>query len=137
MKIILHAYQNSETIIRLKDLVEEQMPEVQIILTASQQQLHEKLCRPLNNYSALIASLDNSESAKVLLSLKPMLENIKLILILSKKINGIREPLILLEPTCTMFSNNNFMDIISVLKRIQRKQNKSLNLFKISEGSSS
>ncbi len=133
MKIILHAYHKSETIIRLKNLIEEQMPEVQMVLTESQQQLHEKLCRPLNNYSVLITLLDNSKNVKALLSLKPLFEAMKLILVVHKNFNGIREPLILLEPTCTMFSESNFMDIISVLKRIQQKQNPSFNLFKISE----
>ncbi len=136
MKIILHEYQNSETITRLKDLVEEQMPEVQMILTESQQQLHKKLCRPLNNYSVLIALLDNSENVNDLLSLKPLFETMKLILVVHKNFNGNREPFVLLEPTCSMFSDNNFMDIVSVLKRIQQKQNQSLNLFKIPEATS-
>jgi hypothetical protein len=137
MKIILHAYHNSETITRLKNLVEEQMPEVQMILTESQQQLHEKLCRPLNNCSVLITLLDNSENVKALLTLKPLFETMKLILVVHKNVNDISEPFILLEPTYTMFSDNNFMDIISVLKRIQQKQNQSFNLFKISEATSS
>ena len=136
MKIILHAYDKRETIIRLKDLVEEQMPEVQMLLTESQQQLHEKLCRPLNNYSVLIALLDNSENVNALLSLKPLFETMKLILVVHKNFNGNREPFVLLEPTCSMFSDNNFMDIISVLKRIQQKQNQSLNLFEIPEATS-
>ena len=136
MKIILHAYDKRETIIRLKDLVEEQMPEVQMLLTESQQQLHEKLCRPLNNYSVLIALLGNSENVNALLSLKPLLETMKLILVVHKNFNGNREPFVLLEPTCSMYSDNNFMDIISVLKRIQQKQNQSLNLFEIPEATS-
>lgn len=136
MKIILHAYHNSETITHLRDLVEEHMPEVQIVLTESQLQLHDKLCRPLNNCSVLIALVDNSENVNALLHLKPLFEAMKLILVLHKTVNEIREPLILLEPTCTMFSDNNFMDIISVLKRIKQKQNQSLNLFKTSEATS-
>ena len=129
MKIILHAYKNSESRICLKRLIEELMPEVQIEFTDSQQQLYEKLCRPLNNYSALIAFLDDSEGAELLLSLKDLFENIKLILVFAKEINGSRKSLILLEPVCTMFSENSFMDIISVLKRIQQKQKPPLNLF--------
>lgn len=135
MKILLHAYENSETRIRLKNLIEEKLPEVQMVLTHSKQHLSIKLCRPLHNFSALIAFLDDSESASILLSLKPFFENIKIILVICKNSDGLKESSLLLEPLFTKFNGNNFMDVISILNRIQQKQDQAVKLSPIIEKS--
>ncbi|MDM8537091.1 hypothetical protein QUF70_10080, partial [Desulfobacterales bacterium HSG17] len=61
MKILLHAYKKDEVKTRLKDLIETEMLKVQIVQTNSQQHLSKTLCRPLHNFSALIAFIELDE----------------------------------------------------------------------------
>ncbi len=121
MKIILHADETCEIRSRLMNQVEDELPEVQIALTNSKQDLSEALCRPLHNFSVLICFIDDSESVELLISLKPLFENIKLILIHSKRVEDIRKDILKLEPSFISASEN-FTDIIFVLQHIEQKQ---------------
>ncbi len=121
MKIILHAYNKSELPNQLRALIQDKFGDIQIQMTNSQQHLFEGLCRPAHCFSVVIAFVDDSESVELLISLKPLFENIKLILIVSKNIEDTRKNLLRLEPLFTSHSEN-FTDIISVLQRIEQKQ---------------
>jgi len=121
MKIILHARENDELRSRLKTRIEHVFPEGEIVLTDAGQQLSDVLCRPLHNVSVLIAFITDSDSVDILFPLKPLFDNIKLILIFCKRVDEIQKSVLLLEPLYTSHSENDFQDIISVLERIERK----------------
>ncbi len=131
MKIILHDPEDSEFQSRLQARIEEEFPDVQIVLTNTIQHLSESLCRPLHNVSALIAFVTDSNSITLLSSLVPLFENTKLILIFCKKMDGLEKFTFLLEPLYVSYPENNFEDIIWVLQRIEEKQMRSGNRFKI------
>lgn len=135
MKILLHTDTESENTSRIKNLIEDELPKIKIVQTNSQQHLSETLCRPLHNFFALIAVMDDSKGFSDLLSLKPLIENIKLILLVCKKHNDIIGIIIRLAPIYVKYDDNNFMDIISILKRIEQKQARAVNLFEILENS--
>ena len=131
MKIILHASENDELRNRLKTLIEDAFPEGEIVLTVTRPHLYKVLCRPLHNVSVLIAFITDSNSVDLLYSLKPLFENVKLILIFCKRVEGIQKSALLLEPLYTRHSDNNFQDIILVLQRIEQKQMRPTNWSKI------
>lgn len=123
MKIILHSYKKCELQNQVKMLIQDNFPDMQTQMTNSQQQLFETLCRPAHCFSVVIAFVDDQNSLELLISLKPIFENIKLILIISCKIEGIRKDILELEPLLTS-DPEKFMDIISVLQRIEQKQSR-------------
>ncbi|WP_020589134.1 hypothetical protein [Desulfobacter curvatus] len=128
MKIILHANENDELRSRLKTRIEDNFPESEIVLTDAGPHLSEVLCRPLHNVSVLIAFITDSKSVGLLFSLKPLFENVKLILIYCKRIDEIQKSALLLEPSYIHHSGNNFQDIISVLQRIEQKKLSALSI---------
>ncbi len=129
MKIILHATENHALRSQLKDRIEDTFPKGQIILTNSGLQLSEALCRPLHNISVLIAFISDSESVSLLLPLMPLFENLKLILIFCKRLDDVQKSALLLEPLYSSYFENDFQDVISVLKRIEQKQKNLINRF--------
>lgn len=134
MKILLHAFKENGVKIQLDNLIAKELPEVKTVVTDSRQLLSETLCRPLHNFTVLIAFVENSDNIMALLSLKPLFENIKLILVSgSNEFVSAKDSILLLEPVYTKSSDNNFMDVISVLKRIEKHQGRSVNRLEISE----
>lgn len=127
MKIILHANKNCDLRNQLKSQIESQFPDGQILLTNSEQHLSESLCRPLHNVSMLIAFISDSDSISLLFPLKPLFENIKLILMFHRNFDGIEESAILMEPLYTSYTENNFKDVILILQRIAQKKLGSVN----------
>ena len=131
MKLILHANENCKYRSRLKGRIEHEFPEAQMVSTSSKQHLSETLCRPLHNFSVLIALMTDSKSASVLLSLVPLFENIKLILIFCNEIDEFEKSILLLEPLYISYPEANFQDVVSVLHRIEQKQMHAKNQLKI------
>jgi hypothetical protein len=121
MKIILHAGENDAHRNRLKAIIEASFPDSETILTDQGVQLSAVLGRPFHNVSVLIAFITDSDGVDLLSSLKSLFENIKLILILCGNVENIQNPLLLLEPLLTIYSEDDFQDIISVLQRIAQK----------------
>lgn len=121
MKLILHAGENQGYRRQLKTIIEDTFPKGEIVLTDDGAQLSEVLCRPLHNVLVLIAFICDSEGFDPLLALKPLFENIKIILIFCERVDEIQASALLLEPLYTTHSDNNFQDVISVLKRIEQK----------------
>lgn len=121
MRIILHAGEKDGFRSRLKTRIEHAFPEGEIVLTDAGPQLSEVLCRPLHNVSVLIAFINDSDNLNLFFSLKPLFENIKLILIFCGRMVEIQKSVLRLEPLYTTHSENDFHDIISVLKRIEQK----------------
>ena len=122
MKIILHASGNDERRSRLKTRIEDAFPEGEIVLTDTGSHLSNVLCRPLHNVSVLIAFITDSKSVDLLVSLKPLFDNVKLILIFCRRVDEVQKSALLLEPLYTRYSENDFQDIVSVLQRIEQKQ---------------
>nr|WP_319392463.1 hypothetical protein [uncultured Desulfobacter sp.] len=121
MKIILHAGENDAHRNRLKAIIEASFPDSETILTDQGPQLSEALGKPFHNVSVLIAFITDSDGVELLFSLKPLFENIKLILMLCGRVENIQNSVLLLEPLLTRYSEDDFQDIISVLQRIAQK----------------
>ena len=85
MKIILYANEECEFRDRLKGRIINALPQVQVDLADSGQHLVKILSRPLHNISVLIVFISDAEDVGVLLSLKTLFEDIKLILIGGKR----------------------------------------------------
>ena len=133
MKIVLHASENQAFRHRFNTRIAQACPQNQIILTDSRQDLSDALCRPLHNISVLIAFISDTKAFDTLLSLKPLFDNVKLILIFCERVDDIQNSVLRLEPLYTGCFKGNFQDIISVLQRIEQKQkqssiNSSINL---------
>ncbi len=122
MKIILHALKGYQFRDQLKKKIEQAFPHGQVILADSGQHLCETLGRPLHKVSVLIAFISDSEDVGTLSHLKPLLENIKMILIFCRQSDEIQRAALRLEPLYTSHSATNFQDVISVLQRIEQKQ---------------
>ena len=131
MKIILHANENDTHRNRLKAIIDDAFSQGEIILTDQGVQVSEVLGRPLHNVSVLIAFITDSESVDLLLSLKPLFENIKLILMLCNRVDTTQQSILLLEPLFTSYSEDDFQDIISVLQRIEQKVMRPIEKYKI------
>ena len=121
MKIILHAGENDAHRNRLKAIIDASFPDSETILTDHGSQLSEALGRPFHNVSVLIAFITDADDVDLLFSLKPLFENIKLILMLCGRVENIQNSVLLLEPLLTRYSEDDFQDIISVLQRIAQK----------------
>ena len=121
MKIILHANENDAHRNRLEAVIDDAFSQGEIILTDQGGQLSEVLGRPLHNVSVLIAFITDSESIDLLVSLKPLFENIKLILMLCNRVDTTQQSILLLEPLFTSYSEDDFQDIISILQRIAQR----------------
>ncbi|WP_321418666.1 hypothetical protein [uncultured Desulfobacter sp.] len=121
MKIVLHAEKNDGHRSRLETIIKNTFPKSEILLTDDNQQLSEVLCRPLHNVAVLIAFITDSESVELLFPLRPLFENVKTILIFCKRVDEIQKSMLMLEPLYTSHCEDNFQDIISVLKRIEQK----------------
>ena len=93
--------------------------------------MSEVLGRPLHNVSVLIAFITDVESIDLLFSLKPLFENIKLILMLRNRADTIQKSVLLLEPLLASYSEDDLQDIISVLQRIEQKVMRPIEQYKI------
>ncbi len=122
MKIILYANEECEFRDRLQGRIINALPQVQVDLADSGQHLVKILSRPLHNISVLIVFISDAEDVGVLLSLKTLFEDIKLILIGGKRGDQVPKSSLRLEPLYTSHSETDFQDVISVLQRIEQKQ---------------
>lgn len=122
MKILLHGGENHELKSRLRTQIQDVFPQGELVLTHALGDLTDALCRPLHNISVLIAFITDSKSIDMLFSLKPLLENVKLILIFCQQVGDVQKSVLRLEPLYAGCFEDDFQDIISVLQRIEYKR---------------
>lgn len=123
MKMILYASGHHGGMEPLNKLIKTKVPDVHVESITSKQHLFERLSRPLNNISVLVSLASNTREINHLLSLNPLFDNTKLILILADRSRKMVNLGLQLSPSFISYSDSDYTDVLSVLKTIQKKQN--------------
>ena len=126
MKIILYAEDKEEVGENLQKLIQHQLPNIQIDAIHSVRQLSSTLCRPLNRVSVIVIFVMCEKDIDQFLTLKPLFDNIRLILVLPDGTTGMMAPWLQLNPCFISYRDNDFSDITSVLKKIYQGQRRQL-----------
>lgn len=106
----------------LGKLIQEQLPQIQIEAIDSAERLSRVLCRPLNMISVIIIIVNCEEDFRGIFSLEPLLDNIRLILVLPERTTAMMAMGLQLNPSFISYWDSEFLDIISVLERIYHRQ---------------
>ncbi len=126
MKIILYTESKEGMGKNLQELIHHQLPKVQIDAIHSIRRLSSTLCRPLNRVSVIIVFVMCEKDVDPFLTLKPLFDNIRLILVLPDGTTGMMAPWLQLNPSfisyTDTYTDNDFSDILSVLKKIHAGQ---------------
>ena len=125
MKMIIHSQSQNEIMNQLKELIECELPEIQVEMVASNLRLSKRLNRPLNNVSILVSCIESSNDITELRPLKPLFDNTKQILILPNRSREMMESGLQLGPSYMSYHDSNIMDILSVVRKIYQKRKKS------------
>jgi hypothetical protein len=118
MKIILYADDKEEMGKNFGKLIQNQFPDIQLDTLNSVSRLSEKLCRPLNRISVIIIFVTCERDIDRLLTLKPLFDNIRLILVLPDRTTGMMAHGLQLNPCFISYFDSDFSDITSVLKKL-------------------
>lgn len=122
MRIILYTNNHHGALEPLRKSIRAQVEDIQVESISSKRVLFEKLGRPLNNISVLVSLASSTVEINHLLSLNPLFDNTKLILILGDRSREMVNIGLQLTPSFISYSDSDFMDVISVLKTIQQKK---------------
>jgi hypothetical protein len=130
MKIILYAEDRQGMGENLEKGIQHQLPNLQTDVIDSVRRLSSALCRPLNRVSVIVIFVMCEQDIGQFLALKPLFDNIRLILVLPDRTTGMMGPWLQLKPCFISYTDNytdnDFSDIISVLKKIDTGQKRQL-----------
>ena len=119
MKLILYTGEKTDPGKTLEKLIQDQLPIIQMETLGSVDGLSRILCRPLNQISVIIIFVNCEEDLHGFLALTPLFDNIRRILILPGRAEGMVALGLQLNPCFITYLDNDFLDIISVLKKIR------------------
>ncbi len=122
MKLILYTGERKALGQNLEKLIQEQLPQIQIEAIDSAQGLSRLLCRPLNRISVIIIFVNCEEDLRGFLTLEPLLDNIRRILVLPERTTAMMAMGLQLNPSFISYWDSEFLDIISVLEKIYHRQ---------------
>ena len=105
----------------LGKLIQEQLPQIQIEAIDSAEGLSRLLCRPLNRISVIIIFVNCEEDLRGFLTLEPLFDNIRRILVLPERTTAMMAMGLQLNPSFISYWDSEFLDIISVLKKIYHR----------------
>nr|NJM03885.1 hypothetical protein [Desulfobacula sp.] len=124
MKIALYADAVQEMGNRLEGMIQDELPQIRIEKMNSIGYLKEKLCRPLNRISVIVVFVIYEKDLYRLFPLKPLFDDIRLILILPDSGRDLTALGLGLNPCFVGYSDSDPADIVLVLKKIgQRRKN--------------
>ncbi|MDD9303243.1 MAG: hypothetical protein HUK40_13225 [Desulfobacter sp.] len=118
MKLIIYTKDKDSLGKKLGKMIHQQLPEVQIETIDSAGHLSQILCRPLNRISVIIFFTACKKDIHDLLGLKPLFDNTRRILVLPDEAKGMMAFGLQLNPSFISSQDSDFLDIISVLKKI-------------------
>ena len=127
MKIILYADDKEARGKIFRKLIQNQFPDIQMDILGSVRGLSEKLCRPLNRISVIVIFVICEKDIDRLLTLKPLFDNIRLILVLPDRTTGVMAHGLQLNPCFISYLDSDFLDIASVLKKLYTGENRRWN----------
>lgn len=126
MKIILYTEDKQEMGDDLQKLILHQLPTVQTDAVQSFRRLSSMICRPLNRVSVIILFVMCETDIDQFITLKPLFDNIRVILVLPDGTRDMMAPWLQLKPSFISYRDNDFSDIISVLKKIHTGERRPL-----------
>lgn len=106
----------------LKKIIQDKLPGIEVEQVDSILNLSKKLTRPLNKISILVTFVDGSNDISNLISLRPLLDNTKQILILPDRSIEMMESGLQLAPSFISYDDSDLMNVFSVIKKIFQKQ---------------
>lgn len=121
MNIILYAEPAEKAREKLEKLIRAELPGLQVDRVDSIQSLSQKLCRPLNRISVIVIFLVSESGIAPLLTLKPLFDHIRLILVLPDKTKRLTALGLQLGPCFISYWDNSLEDITAVLKKIDQR----------------
>ena len=120
MKLLIYSAQNQGVGKNIVSIVHDEFPQIQIDEANSIKRLSDKLCQPLHGIAVIIVNICDQKELIILHSLKPLLENIRLILVLPGRAKNMMTMGLKLHPSFTCYSDSNFNDIKLVLEKITK-----------------
>ncbi len=118
MKIILYTDDKEAMAKNFRKLIQNQLPDIQMDTLNSVSRLSEKLCRPLNRISVIVIFVMCERDIDRLLALKPLFDNIRLILVLPDRTTDLMAHGLQLNPCFISYLDSDFSDVTSVLQKI-------------------
>ena len=122
MRMIIFSSSQREIGDRLKKLVQDTLPGIEVELVDSKSDLLKKLNRPLSNISIIVSVIGDSDDISSLISLKQLLDNSRQILILPDRSAQMMESGLKLEPSYISYHDSDLMHVFSVIKKIYKRQ---------------
>ena len=119
MKTIFYSNGINEIKRKLDNSTYHQIQDINFEIIDSFESLTKQMCRPLNHVSVIVAWLKKKSELENLVALSPLLENTRMILVLPDREKQTMSLGVKLKPSFISYQDNNFEDIITVLKKIQ------------------
>ncbi|MBU1193256.1 MAG: hypothetical protein KKE62_03290 [Proteobacteria bacterium] len=119
MKILLYANNRENTGKQIEKHIKEE-PRIEIETLDSVTSLSQKLCQPLHRIMVIILVIQTKEEITQFLDLIPLLENIRIILVLPDRDKHTLAVGIKLNPSFISYTDDDLDDITQVLKKIQK-----------------
>ena len=121
MKLIIYAENRTEMGKKLTISIQDKLPKIQIDTITSINDLSRKLGRPLNRVAVIVIFVTCQEDIDQWLGLKSLFDNIRLILVLPDRTKGMVASGLQLHPSFISYSDSDYIDITSVLKKIYQR----------------
>ncbi|MBA3009111.1 MAG: hypothetical protein KKF12_18305 [Proteobacteria bacterium] len=121
MKIRLYKCAGDDREKTLETLIEKQLPNIQTDTIHSIRQLSDILCRPLHGISAMVVFILCEKDIEQLITLTPLFDDIRVILILPDRTKPLMAQGLKLNPCFISYLDNDFTDIISVLNKLYQR----------------
>ncbi len=118
MKIILYAENKAEMGKKLEQLIQTQLPEIQMDTINSVSHLSRNICRPLNRIAVIVIFVKSEKDIARWIGIKSFFDNIRVILVLPDRTRSLVAWGLQLHPSFISYSDSDFIDIISVLEKI-------------------
>ncbi len=119
MNLVLYADRSQKMGKILEQLIQDQLPNIQVETLGSISRIAQRLCRPLNGISVIILFIISGNQVEKLLTLKPFFDNTRLILVLPDTDKALVAKGLQLNPCFVSYLDNDPHDITSVLKKIE------------------
>jgi len=121
MKIALYADPVQEMGNTIEGMIQNELPQIQIEKMNSIGYLKKSLCRPLNRISVIVGFVFHEKDIDLLLTLRPLFDDIRLILILPDRGKKLTALGLGLNPCFVGYSDSDPADITLVLKKIDQQ----------------
>ncbi len=121
MKMLLLAEPLLKLCDRLENLIRTELPGIRIERTVSTGSFLRQLCQPMRRISVIVVFVVSESDINRLMALKPLFEDIRLILVLGDREQQTMAVALCLNPCFISYFDNDPREIIAVLEKIERR----------------